>query len=100
MAGRGLLRTIGGMPHLLRFARSARYLLVVALSLVAVGLLFPVACTPAAQAREQCAIDAARALPLDDPDQISVGDTRQFGRRIKACLAAPPSPGGAPDAGG
>lgn len=85
------LRCLGHSPTLL-----------VSLLLVALlGLLSLPACNGAAQAREKCALDAARALPLDDPDQISVGDARQFGKRIKVCLEplAPSSPA-APDAGG
>ncbi len=81
-------------PRLRSILCSSLYLLA-ALGLLSLG------CNSAAQTREKCALDAARALPLDDPDQISVGDARQFGRRIKACLqpVAPSSPA-APDAGG
>lgn len=90
-------------PRLLRTLRSFPVLLGLVLSVAGAGLLsLPAGCSGAAQAREQCALDAARALPLDDPDQISVGDARRFGRRIKACLAPPPAPASspAPDAGG
>lgn len=84
--------------RLLRNLRSSPVLLCLWLPLAAVGLLsLPIACTSAAQAREQCALDAVRRLPLDDPDQISVGDVIDLGKRIRAC--EPPKAPAPPDAG-
>jgi hypothetical protein len=94
------------MPQLLRplrIRRSFPLLLSFFLSVAAAGLLSVVsACSSAAQVREQCALDAVRALPLDDPDSISVGDARALGKRIQACISPPaaPSSPAAPDAGG
>lgn len=43
------------------------------------------ACNSANQARAECALAAVEQLPLDDPDQISVGDVRGVVTRLKAC---------------
>jgi hypothetical protein len=38
----------------------------------------------AAQERA-CELNALRVLPLDDPDAISVGDTRELVKNLKSC---------------
>jgi hypothetical protein len=32
-----------------------------------------------------CELNALRVLPLDDPDAISVGDTRELVKNLKSC---------------
>lgn len=51
-----------------------------ALTLCLAGL---VACS-AAQTHA-CELNALRVLPLDDPDAISVGDTRELVKNLKSC---------------
>jgi len=46
-------------------------------------------CAGTATARAECALAAVQALPLDDPDQISVGDVRSVVTRLKACEQGP-----------
>lgn len=39
-----------------------------------------------------CQVQAVLALPLDDPDAISVGDTMVLAKRLKACNAGDAGP--------
>lgn len=87
-------------PQPLRRLRDSLLLVASSLSVAALGPL-SLGCTSAAQARAQCELDAVRALPLDEPEQITAGDAIALGRRLKACQA--PAPAASPptaDAGG
>ncbi len=54
------------------------------LGFFAVGVLAAACGAPAVV---DCRIRAALAVPLDDPDSITVGDTRRLAQRLKACDA-------------
>lgn len=89
------------MPKLLRALCRSSSCLLLALLLVATLLCLVPACTSSAQAIAKCELDAVKALPLDEPDTISVADVRHLGTRIKACQPPPAaSSPAAPDAGG
>lgn len=48
-------------------------------------LLLVFACSSASQSRAECALRAVQQLPLDDPDQITIGDTRALISALHAC---------------
>lgn len=33
----------------------------------------------------QCQVEAVKALPLSDPDSLTLGQTRELARQLKAC---------------
>ncbi len=42
-------------------------------------------CACSAAQSHACELNALRVLPLDDPDAISVGDTRELVKNLKSC---------------
>lgn len=64
--------------------RQGAILFVVGLSLLGWGrLLFGCA----APALAECRLAAVAALPVHDPDALSVGDVRELAKALKACQA-------------
>lgn len=44
------------------------------------------ACGTLSGARVQCELDAVHQLPLDNPDELSIGDTLALAARLKQCV--------------